>query len=129
VTSLATQLLVPMAEEGWFDGPLVEGIIARYLDPVFRGGRDDPDCLVLGCTHFPLLLKALRAVVGPKVTLVDSAATTAEDAALCLRRENLEGKGGGIAFLTTDDPARFAATGSLFLGMSIAPSDVELVNL
>jgi hypothetical protein len=50
--------------------------------------------------------------------------------ALRLRRDDLDQKGAGtITFLTTDDPDRFAATGSLFLGMSIAPADVELVNL
>ena len=131
VVSLAASLLVPMAEEGWFEGPLVEGIIARYLDPVFREQTETPDCLVLGCTHFPLLIKALRAVVGPDVALVDSAATTAETVADRLRQDCLErpAGGGSITFLTTDDVARFAATGSLFLGMSIAGSDVELVNL
>ncbi|MDR2726589.1 MAG: glutamate racemase [Deltaproteobacteria bacterium] len=130
VTSLAAPLLVPMAEEGWFEGPLVEGIIAKYLDPVFRGRGDDPDCLVLGCTHFPLLLKALRAVVGPAVSLVDSADTTAEEVLRHLDRDDLENTGGGaITFLTTDDTARFAATGSIFLGMPIDQSDVELVNL
>ena len=131
ITSLAASLLVPMAEEGWFEGPLVEGIIAKYLDPVFHAPTPPPDCLVLGCTHFPLLLKALRNVVGPDVTLVDSAATTAETVAAQLTHSNLTRPqpGGAITFLTTDDATRFANTGSLFLGMTIPPADVELVNL
>lgn len=131
VTGLATSLLVPMAEEGWFDGPLVEGIIARYLAPLFVDSAHAPDCLVLGCTHFPLLLKSLQAVAGPDVTLVDSAATTAETVAARLGAEGLgrAEPSGRVTFLTTDDPERFAATGSLFLQMQIAPADVELVNL
>ncbi len=130
VLGIATQLLVPMAEEGWFDGPLVEGVIARYLDPVFATDAA-PDCLVLGCTHFPLLIRPVRAVVGPEVSLVDSAATTAQAVETTLRAADLfrETPGGSIRFLTTDDVHRFAATGSLFLGMPITAADVQLVDL
>lgn len=130
VTGVATQLLVPMAEEGWFDGPLVEGIIARYLKPVMS--RDTPpDCLVLGCTHFPLLTEAVRAVVGPAVILVDSAATTAQAVENRLVRDGLARiqPGGSMTFLTTDDTGRFAATGSLFLRTNLSAGDVRLVDL
>ena len=130
VLGIATQMLVSMAEEGWFDGLVAEGVIARYLDPVFSA-PDAPDCLVLGCTHFPLLFKPLRAVVGPAVTLVDSAATTAEAVETRLLADDLarETPSGDITFLTTDDVSRFAATGSLFLGLPITAADVQLVDL
>lgn len=41
VRSLPCPLFVPLAEEGWFDGPIVESIAARYRPPVC--GKDDPD--------------------------------------------------------------------------------------
>lgn len=132
-------LFVPLAEEGWVEGDIAEGIAARYLDPIFRpefGGDavQTPDCLVLGCTHFPLLAKAIRSVVGPDVVIVDSAATTAQTVQAELERHNLvrqpcAGAYGNTQFLTTDDVPRFARTGGLFLGTPIAPDDVELVNL
>ena len=136
VTGLACGLFVPLAEEGWFDGPLVQGIAAKYLDPVFVVSRERPDCLVLGCTHFPLLNRPIRAAiqadaVDNPVTVVDSAATTAAVVRDELIRHGLVNpqKTGTIRFLTTDDPARFAATGSLFFGTPIVPDSVELVDL
>lgn len=134
VRGRACTLFVPMAEEGWMEGPLVEGVARRYLDdlfsPVMTAPR--PDTLVLGCTHFPLLLHALQQVVGPEVVIVDSAATTAEFVEGELRRQNLLNRsemGGSWRFLTTDNPDRFARTGSLFLGSPLHRSEVELVDL
>ncbi len=130
-------LFVPLAEEGWLDGALVEGIAARYLDPIFAGevagpAEERPDCLVLGCTHFPLLAGAIRNVIGPEVAMVDSAETTARAVEAELGRQGLLRTAPGCGtsrFLTTDDVSRFARTGSLFLGMTIGVDDVELVDL
>jgi glutamate racemase len=138
VTGLACGLFVPLAEEGWFRGKLVEDIVSRYLDPIFseRDPQLRPDCLVLGCTHFPLLIEPISAVVSSDknmtpVTIVDSAATTAKAVREELSRRGLQNnqKKGHIRFLTTDDTARFAATGSLFFGVPIFPDSVELVDL
>lgn len=147
VKSLACPLFVPMAEDGLFEGPLAEGLAARYLSEIFpaatgqdgergegQGGEQDrPDCLVLGCTHYPLLAGAIRRVVGEGVTLVDSAATTAEAACRVLTEQGLARSarpgGGTCRFFTTDDPERFARTGRLFLGMPLGGDDVTLVDL
>lgn len=132
VRSLACPLFVPLAEEGWFDGPIVEGVAARYLEPLFRD-KPAPDCLVLACTHYPLLKQVIRKVVGPDVTIVDSAATTAEVVEKRLADRELANPGaarhGFIRFFTTDDPHRFTSTGSRFLNMDIKDCDVRLVDL
>ena len=84
VTGRACTLFVPLAEEGWMNGPIVEGVARRYLADIFPlegaapAGDLEPDTLLLGCTHFPLLQEALQNVVGPQVRIVDSAATTAQ---------------------------------------------------
>lgn len=126
----ACSMFVSLAEEGWIDGPIVESIARRYLDELFEA---DPaiDTLLLGCTHFPVLMDALRAVVGPKVTIVDSAATTALALAAQLRAGDLESSGGSprISLLATDGPERFARVGSRFLGEPFSPSEVEIVDL
>ena len=133
VRGQACTLFVPMAEEGWMEGPLVEGVARRYLDGLFTTGEAHrPDTLVLGCTHFPLLLRALQNVVGPHVTIVDSAATTAESVEGELRARGLLNPGaerGTWRFLTTDNPDRFARTGGLFLGSPLAAAQIELVDL
>ena len=135
VVGKSCPLFVPLAEDGLVDGPLAEGIAARYLDEVFRLPRERgggvPDCLVLACTHFPLLAAAIRRVAGPDVELVDSAATTAQAVRRSLAEQGLERtSGGGTAhFLTTDDAPRFAALGARFLGMPLGDGEVELVDL
>lgn len=128
-------LFVPMAEDGLVDGPLAEGIAARYLDGIFRipraEGRETPDCLVLGCTHFPLLAEAIAHVAGPGVTLVDSAETTAQAVRRTLESGGLRSarEQGESFFLTTDDAERFARMGERFLGVPLPESRVELVDL
>lgn len=138
VVSIACQLFVALAEEGWVSGPVAEAVAQRYLANVV-GERPGLDCLVLGCTHFPVLRQAIAAAVGPRVRLVDSAETTGEVVAGCLLRSDLRaghrtrGRDGagqaGVRFLATDAPARFARVGAVFLGEAIAPEDVELVDL
>ncbi|GAB6178204.1 glutamate racemase [Desulfobaculum senezii] len=131
VVGIPCSLFVALAEEGWTDGPLVEGIAARYLAPTFNTNQSAPDSLVLGCTHFPLLSAAIANVVGPGVAIVDSAATTADAVAAELQRIGLgrQERCGSNHFLATDSVNRFARTGGLFLGHDINPTDVELVDL
>ncbi len=134
ITGQPCTLFVPLAEEGWTSGPLVEGIASRYLSHIFQnnGNGSRPDCLLLGCTHFPPLKEALANVAGEGVALVDSAATTALAVEKTLENSNLlrtDGQGGKVVFLTTDDVSRFTRTGSIFLGREIGADAVELVDL
>jgi glutamate racemase len=131
VTQLACPLFVPLAEEGLTEGPIVELVARRYLEPMFAG-KDRPECLVLGCTHFPVLAQTIARVVGNDVTLVDSAETTALTAERLLKERNLAREDGASSrpvFLATDAPERFARVGEIFLGKQIAPASVELVDI
>jgi len=78
---------VPLVEEGWHDDPVTEEVAERYLRPLLAAGIDT---LVLGCTHYPLLIPVLRRVAGPDVTLVDSAESVAEMVAGGLAARHLE---------------------------------------
>jgi len=132
VTSRACSLFVAMAEEGWTEGPIAQAVARRYLDPIFSGG-DAPDTLVLGCTHFPVLAPAIRAVLPGQVRIVDSAATTAAAVLRQLAPESLGAAGsaarGRVTWLATDGAARFARVGSLFLGETVHADAVEIVDL
>ncbi len=79
VLSAACPLLVPLIEEAMFDDEVTRTMLSRYLGPMLEVGIDT---LVLGCTHYPLLKKAIGEVAGPGVTLVDSA----ENCALAVKR-------------------------------------------
>jgi glutamate racemase len=133
VVARACPLFVALAEEGWTEGPIVEAIARRYLDDLFGKSAADarPDTLVLGCTHFPVIASAIASVVGPAVTIVDSAATTAEALVGVLARQGLErpAVGGALTLLATDGAERFARVGGTFLGQPVAPERVEIVDL
>ena len=130
-------LFVALAEEGWIDGHIPEAVARQYLESIFNpaSGTEHPvipDTLVLGCTHFPLLAPAIKNVVDPATIIVDSAATTAETVYSELARLSLkkpENGCGETLYLTTDDTARFARTGTRFLGTPITEHEVELVDL
>jgi len=130
VVQRACPLFVGLAEEGWTSGPVPELAASRYLADIF-GSFDRPDTLVLGCTHFPVLVGPIAKAAGEGVTLVDSAATTALEVERLLDDRGLRrnGRPQQPVFMGTDAPERFARVGSLFLGRAIAPAQVELVDL
>ncbi len=61
----AAPLLVPMIENGEWN--LIEPVLREYLQPLLE---KDIDTLVLGCTHYPILKKEIRNIIGPEVHLV-----------------------------------------------------------
>ena len=128
VTARACSLFVAMAEEGWTEGPIAEAVARRYLDPIFAP-RDAPDTLVLGCTHFPVLARAIRAVLPAHVRMVDSAATTAAAVLRQIPAAPARTGRGKVVWLATDGAARFARVGSTFLGEPLQSGAVELIDL
>jgi glutamate racemase len=129
VTSRACSLFVSMAEEGWTEGPIAEGVARRYLDPIFQA-NEAPDTLVLGCTHFPALAAAIRTVLPAHVNIVDSAATTAAAVLHRLHGDSgAPGARGAVAWLATDGAERFARVGSTFLGEPLHAEEIEIVDL
>ena len=119
-------LLVPLVEEGWFDHPAAELIAREYLEPLRKAGVD---VLVLGCTHYPLLKPLLARVMGPGVTLVDSAEETAKAVATELEARGLLAAGGNHEhrFVVSDDEPHFRKVGARFLGEKL--KKVEVVPL
>lgn len=113
----ACPLFVPLAEEGWTDDDVALAVAARYLGSLRQSGIDT---LILGCTHYPLLGPAISAVMGPEVTLVDSATATAEAVAALPGLERAAQAGPpSVGFFVTDAPERFIRVGSRFLGTAV----------
>ena len=156
VAAQACSLFVAMAEEGWVDGPIAESVARRYLEPMFSTAAASngspsglPDTLVLGCTHFPVLASAIRAVLPVGVSIVDSAASVAavvaREAAVVARGAAVEARdgavssehsgdtvktvGGGVQWLATDGAQRFARVSSVFLGTALRADEIEIIDL
>lgn len=128
VTCIPCPLFVSLAEEGLTDGPIVESVARHYLASLFDQVGGD-DCLVLGCTHFPLLAGALGRLAGEGVRLVDCAEATATLLAETLAGMESPGGGGGLSLIATDAPDRFAHIArrlfpSLDLGLGIELADI-----
>ncbi len=66
VVARACPLFVPLAEEGRIDGEVPRLVAERYLADLRRAGVDT---VLLGCTHYPLLARAIAQVMGPEVAI------------------------------------------------------------
>lgn len=119
-------LFVPLVEEGWHDHPAARMIAEDYLDPI---RAMDVDVLILGCTHYPLLRELIGRIMGPGVSLVDSAAETAAEVEATLHRLDLRAGDGSPAhsFAASDAPLRFRDVGRTFIGDVLG--DVEQVDV
>ncbi len=132
ITGQSCGMFVALAEEGWTHGPIAKAVAEEYLAPMFAGkAQDRPDCLVLGCTHFPALKEIIRDVVPSDVVIVDSAIATAGAVAHALQQHGLAVTEGMEAekthFLVTDSKQRFQRIAHIFLNEEIASHAIELI--
>lgn len=131
----ACPLLVPLVEEGWVDHPVTAEVVRIYLTELLQQAQEsdlDPDTLVLGCTHYPLLRPMMEAALSPAIRVIDSAQATASQAAEQLAGHRVRGGSVGrqscsCRFFATDSVAKFRNLGTRFLGSPI--HEVELVDL
>lgn len=126
IFSQACPLFVPLVEEGWWNHPVTRLTAQEYLRPVMA---EHVDTLVLGCTHYPLIKPLLQEIVGPDMSLVDSAEAMADITANLLTSMNLENQERTppiYRFFVTDVPYHFQTIGEGFLGRTL--SHVELVK-
>jgi glutamate racemase len=113
VQSLATPLLAPMIEEGFFNNQISHEIIAQYLsDPSLEG----IEALILACTHYPLIKKEINTYYGGKMKILDSSETVALALKSYLEKENLLNQSTSINhhFLVSDYTESFEASARLF---------------
>ena len=118
--SLATPLLAPMIEEGFFQNKISDDIIASYLaHPALAG----IDALVLACTHYPLIKPQIDAFYGGKVAVLDASEAVAAHAAAYLEAENLLAAPAATApahhFYVSDFTPAFEQSTRLFFGQEV----------
>ncbi|MCD4847702.1 MAG: glutamate racemase [Candidatus Aegiribacteria sp.] len=118
VIAQPTPLLVSLVEEGWLDHRITGLVLEEYTGPLIHEGIDT---LVLGCTHYPLLKKALSSILGDDITLVDSAESTAASVGKILDDGELRSNTdpGDNYFYVSDIPLKFQEIAQRFLGRTI----------
>ncbi len=76
IYSLACPLFVPLVEEGWVDKKATKEIVKEYLS-FFKDKKIEG--LVLACTHYPMLEKVIKKVVGSQVEIINPAEILAKE--------------------------------------------------
>jgi len=127
IWSAACPLFVPLAEEGFAEHPATALVVKEYVRPI---KESDVDTLILACTHYPLLKRAISDYMGPDVQLVDSGPATAAllekilVAGDCRKDPHSPSE---IRYYLTDRQPLFRQIGERFLDRAI--DHVEIVSI
>ncbi|QHL87056.1 glutamate racemase [Nibribacter ruber] len=116
--SLATPLLAPMVEEGFFNNTISESVIQTYLsDPSLQ----DIEALILGCTHYPLIKEQIERFYQGRVAVLDSSELVARHVGEELQRLNLAATTlqGEAHFYVSDYTASFEASTRIFFQRAV----------
>lgn len=129
VVGEACPMWVPLVENAEFDSPGADYFVKKHIDHIMH---TDPliDTLILGCTHYPLLIKKIRKYVPAGVKLVSQGEYVAESLAdYLVRHPEMSSRlttGGSRRFLTTESVEKFSDAASLFLGYNVNAEKIEL---
>ena len=122
VTGQACPMWVPLIENGEADSPGADYFVRKYIDQLLQR---DPliDAVILGCTHYPLLINKIRQYTPAHIHLIPQGEYVARSLADYLRRHaDMEAsitRGATARFLTTEHPDSFAASATRFLDQPI----------
>ena len=125
--SLATPLLAPMIEEGFFNNQISHEIIAQYLsDPSLQ----NIDALILACTHYPLIKKEIDQFYGGSMVILDSSEVVANALRRYLSEEGLLSAPHLAAhqFLVSDFTESFESSARMFFHGSVKLEKHSLWN-
>lgn len=89
VHNLGCPNLLSFVEQGVLTGRHIDGELRRILTPAIL---KNIDVVVLGCTHYAFLRRAIRAIVGSKIRVLDSGGAVARHAARILAHNRIAGK-------------------------------------
>lgn len=126
IYSKSCPLFVPLVEEGILAGNIAAEIIEMYLRDI---KHNDVDSLILACTHYPLLKKAIIKYL-EDIFIIDSAQEVAGHAEILLKEKGLLAISedcGSKSFYVSDEPSHFIELAELFLKRKI--SQPEVINV
>ena len=129
VSGVACPFWVPLVEYNEADSPGADYFVKKRIDQIMRL---DPqiDTLILGCTHYPLLMPKILKYLPAGVRVVPQGEYVAESLKAYLERhpqmEQHCARGGTVNYLTTENPEKFKEQAQIFLH---EPVEVENISL
>ncbi|MDE6175032.1 MAG: glutamate racemase, partial [Duncaniella sp.] len=126
--SVACPMWVPLVENKEFDSPGADYFVKKYVDELFTQ-EPDIDTVILGCTHYPLLIDKIRKEIGSRATIVTQGELVGASLADYLRRhpemDSACTRGGSCEFLTTENPDKFNELAEIFLQTPLRASHID----
>ncbi len=133
ITQQSCPLWVPLIEAGEHDSDGADFFVRKYLDELLAR---DPliDTIVLGCTHYPLLLHKIEEYLqGKPITVISQGELVANSLAdYLIRHPEIErdcSKGGTCRYLTTEAADRFSDSARIFINQPVTAEHVSLEHL
>lgn len=129
VESHACPMWVPLVEYGEADSDGADYFVKKDLELLLQ---KDPkiDTVVLGCTHYPLLLPKIKKYAPEGLNIVSQGKIVADSLVDYLKRhpemESRLSHNGTTRYLTTDDAEKFAQQARIFLGKPIEAEHISL---
>lgn len=129
VTGQECPMWVPLVENREADGPGADYFVQKYVYSLLNA---DPaiDTALLGCTHYPLLIRKIKKAVPADVKVITQGDIVARSLRDYLERHpemNAKiSRGGSCRYLTTESAAKFSEMGSLFLSKHIDAESIVL---
>ena len=129
VNGVACPFWVPLVEYNEADSPGADYFVKKRIDQLMRL---DPqiDAIILGCTHYPLLMPKILKYTDPGVRIVPQGEYVANSLNDYLKRhpemEQRCSKGGHVSYLTTENPERFGEQAQIFLHEQVKAKNITL---
>lgn len=127
VEAVGSPEMVTLAEQGEFDGPHVEEVVKRALQPLLDKGVD---VIVLGCTHFPALRPTIERLAGKRVQVIDSGAAIARRTYSILESEDFlhpdSPTRGNLEVWCSGEPEAFSKVASKLLGYPVTAQQTAI---
>ena len=129
VTGQACPFWVPLVEYNEADSPGADYFVKKRIDQLMQLDPDI-DTIILGCTHFPLLMPKILKYVQPGVRIVPQGEYVADSLKAYLHRHagmaSRLTTGGTVKYYTTENPDKFKESASIFLHERVHVEHIEL---
>ncbi len=130
MTEIACPMWVPLIENNEANDEGADYFVKKYCSELLDKDSDI-DTLLLGCTHYPLLMKKIREFMPRHINIIPQGELVAKSLEDYLHRhpeiEKECKRGGETRFLTTENPDKFNSLGSLFLSEEIKAERITLL--